>query len=272
MKNQNKSKHFSKPSMSSMNAPKPMLDAPMIDPNMSLDLNDDSSIDPNVERIADILAQRLKEHKYKQFRQNLPHKQRRKLLKYYYPLPQFTKSIGWCLLILFSMIGAYVILLYGLKFDILHYANIRDENNIYLISECPSNLTDISVSQLMQYSVDQQGVQDFVQPNYRGDADGSFGEDLTDSRRFVLAIGFSVIQSVLLWQPVIILCFTILVIVNYVAGKSADMSLWDYVMAILHILFCRFCSNYRAYTREQEEFYREEKDKRSCVGNKCAEE
>merc|ERR1719361_2121116 len=135
-----------------MNAPKPMmLNAPMIDSNHMFDAGD-ASLDPNVERIADILAQRLKDQKYKQFRQNLPTKQRRKLLKFYYPLPTFTKSIGWCLLILFSMIGAFVILNYGLKFDILHYANIRQENDIFLISECPSNMTDISIAQWMQYS------------------------------------------------------------------------------------------------------------------------
>merc|ERR1719410_2818107 len=79
MKEQNDWKHTPKPSMSSMFAPKPMLqlNAPMIDPNMhnlSLDLNSDAdvSFDQNVERIADILSQRLKDHKYKQFRKNLP--------------------------------------------------------------------------------------------------------------------------------------------------------------------------------------------------------
>ena len=49
-----------------------------------------------------------------------------------------------------------------------------------------------------------EAVEGYQQPNgHEGDA-GSFGDEVTDSRRFVLVIGLSVIQSLLLWQPLII--------------------------------------------------------------------
>jgi len=114
---------------------------------------------------------------------------------------------------------------------------------------------DISVREWMQYNVDVQGVDDFEQPvpGYV-DEEGSFGKDVTATRRFVLVIGLTVIQSLLLWQPLIILGFSVLIIVNTVAGKSTDMSLKDYLIATCHLaLFCPFYSNYRRYKREQRE-------------------
>eukprot|EP01083_Nonionella_stella_P083260 230158_1 len=51
-------------------------------------------------------------------------------------------------------------------------------------------------------------------------------------------------------RATILLLFAILEIVNYVAGKSADMGLVDYIVAAAHILLCQFCRNYRSYTRD----------------------
>jgi len=73
-------------------------------------------------------------------------------------------------------------------------------------------------------------------------------------------IGLSVIQSLLLWQPLIILGFAVLVIVNYVAAKPPDMTLKDYFIAFLHILSCQFCTNYRWYIHEQNNINEENKN------------
>ena len=56
-------------------------------------LDDDDAIS----RIADILVARLRNRKYKALSADLPTKQRRKLLKLYYPLPQRkSPSGGYC--------------------------------------------------------------------------------------------------------------------------------------------------------------------------------
>ncbi len=163
-------KQNKKPTISSMNAPKPM----MLEAKEALVIETEEATnvtmgDLYVTCIADILIKRLKDKKYREFREHLPTKQRRKLLKYYYPLPRWMVFIGWLSLIIISLIGAAFILNYGIKFDILYYANIAPENDIYLQSECSNNLTDISITQLMQYSINQQYINnDFKQPNYRG--------------------------------------------------------------------------------------------------------
>ncbi len=72
-----------------------------------------------------------------------------------------------------------------------YYANIPAEDNIYLQSECPNNLTDISVNQLIQYSIDKQYINnDFEQPNFRGSADGSFGGNSNRFTKICIIIRF----------------------------------------------------------------------------------
>eukprot|EP01084_Bolivina_argentea_P200162 342315_1 len=204
-----------------------------------------------IARVADILADRLNDNKYKNFRENLPTQNRRDLLKYYYPLPPFLKPIAKILFIILSVFATAVILFYGLKFDILYYATIPNTSDIYLQSQCPSTLKDMSATQLMQYSIDNKAVEEYEEPNLRGDTYGSFSEDATDSQRFFGVIGLSVVQSLLIWQPCIILFFTLLFMVNYIAGKSADMSLMSYIVAFIDIITCTVCKNYRKYIVKQ---------------------
>ncbi len=114
-----------------MNAPKPMMNEAKEALVISTEMEpiEEETIITNVKKIqmddlyvtciADILVKRLKDKKYNKFREHLPTKQRRKLLKYYYPLPRWMIFISWLGIIIISLIGAFVVLNYGLKFDTL---------------------------------------------------------------------------------------------------------------------------------------------------------
>ena len=120
--------------------------------NQSADF-DDSAV---ISRVATVVAQRLKDKQLKEFRSTLPTKKRRKLLQYYYPLPRWLKPVAWFFLMVISLGGCFAILNYGLKFDMLFYATIPAETNIFELSQCPNTMMDISVNEWMQYNVDVQ--------------------------------------------------------------------------------------------------------------------
>jgi len=122
---------------------------------------------------------------------------RKHFYEYNFPFPPITRKIGWVILVLWSCAAVIVAVVYGLSFDLEPTEEVNTDNANYELYEngCWNNSLQLRIENELSvgYFGDEfQAAQEANSASYGG----------SDSGSWLLALGQSLLLSMLLWQPI----------------------------------------------------------------------